>query len=408
MGIETRYMRSDQQTVNGLTAYKLDTTQSASELYGAVTVSGSQTVYWASDVAIRHSDSSETSLGTKVGQVQRNTDGQGIQSATWNVTVQTLVSTDSIVVRVYLKVGAGSWNLMATFTTEQLGASSLDAATWTFYYYTYYGSYYEARFYWGKSTYNSRIENFTWSSGATEKSFSDVGGGSDAFINPYRAMGFSESGHGVESFVNPFRAMGISDVGHGAEAFNTPFRAMGFSDIGLGSDLFVILLSKAFTDAGLGSDVFTKELIGFLEKAFADSGVGTDAFNIPFKALLFVDAGQGVDSFKIPFKAIMFSDAGQGVDVFVIPFKTMNFSDVANGVDIFALLRELTFSDVGGGIDSFAKTVLEIISKAFADAGMGSDVFLAKHIHKLKLPFLIGMTLDGQLVWIFKQEYDVE
>jgi len=200
----------------------------------------------------------------------------------------------------------------------------------------------------------------------------------------------------------------FADVGHGIEAFNTPFRAMNFSDVGLGSDSFAVLLSKAFADAGLGSDVFTKEVIGFIEKAFADSGMGTDAFNIPFKALLFVDAGQGVDSFNIPFKAIMFSDTGHGVDVFVIPFKTMSFSDVANGVDVFALLRELAFSDVGGGVDSFAKTLLEIVSKAFTDAGLGSDTFLAKHIHKLKLPFLIGMTLDGQLVWIFKQEYDVE
>ena len=225
--------------------------------------------------------------------------------------------------------------------------------------------------------------------GATAKSFSDVGGGSDGFLNPYRAMPFI-------------------DAGHGAEAFNTPFRAMGFSDIGSGSDLFVVLLSKAFTDAGLGSDVFTKELIGFIEKAFADSGLGADAFLIPFKAMKFSDSGLGSDVFTIPFKAIIFVDTGTGTDVFVIPFKTMSFSDVASGTDVFFLLRELAFSDLGSGADTFAKTILEIISKAFADAGLGSDVFRAKHIHKVKLPFLIGMTLDGQFVWIFKQEYDVE
>jgi hypothetical protein len=245
----------------------------------------------------------------------------------------------------------------------------------------------------------------TWKSGASSPYDVKFEGYS---LEEAIAKSFSEVGAGSEVFGIPFKALPFNDTGHGAEAFNTPFRAIGFSDVGSGLDSFIVLLSKAFADAGVGSDVFTKELIGFIEKAFADSGLGADSFLIPFKAMKFSDSGLGSDVFTIPFKAIIFVDTATGTDVFVIPFKTMSFSDVASGTDVFFLLRELAFSDLGSGADTFAKTILEIISKAFVDAGLGSDVFSAKHIHKVKLPFLIGMTLDGQLVWIFKQEYDVE
>jgi hypothetical protein len=79
---------------------------------------------------------------------------------------------DAIVVRVYGRWGsAGTWNLLAEFITEQLGTSVLNASTWTVYYYISYTRYvdpetgeiiYVATWYFGTSTYNSRIENFTW------------------------------------------------------------------------------------------------------------------------------------------------------------------------------------------------------------------------------------------------------
>jgi hypothetical protein len=167
MTVETRYMRSDQQTVNGLLAYILGVTQSTSSLSQFVEASGNVAVYWASDVVVRSVGGSETVIGTKVAQVFRTTVGAGIQSATWVCPETALASTDSVVIRVYIKLGTGAWNLVATFTSEQLGASKLDGATWTFYYYTVRS--YESvdnittgQFYWGTSTYNSRIENFTW------------------------------------------------------------------------------------------------------------------------------------------------------------------------------------------------------------------------------------------------------
>jgi hypothetical protein len=83
-------------------------------------------------------------------------------------------------------------------------------------------------------------------SAVTPKSFGDSGGGSDAFVNPYRAMPFSETGHGGESFGIPFKVLPFGDVGHGAEAFNTPFRTMGFADVGHGVDVFVLEVSTGW------------------------------------------------------------------------------------------------------------------------------------------------------------------
>jgi hypothetical protein len=173
MTVETRYMRSDTQTINGLLAYILGTSQSSTLLYSAGGSAGKVTVYWACDVAVRHADGSETLLEAKIGQVYRSTVSSGVQSKTWGCPLTALVSTDAVVVRVYDKYGTGSWNLRATFITEQLSsATQLDAATWTFYYYT--SRDYDVNmgttgaFYWGIETfggitYNSRIENFTWS-----------------------------------------------------------------------------------------------------------------------------------------------------------------------------------------------------------------------------------------------------
>jgi hypothetical protein len=231
----------------------------------------------------------------------------------------------------------------------------------------------------------------------TEKSFSDVSGGSDAFVNPYRAMGFSETGQGSEAFGIPFKALPFADVGHGAEAFNTPFKAMGFNDVGSGVDVFALLRMLAFSDTGLGSDSFTKEILGAIEKAFGDVGYGTDVFAIPLKAMGFADSGYGVDSFSkfITFLNKTFADAGYGSDNFAIFFKALAFSDAANGVDIFTLLRELAFSDLGSGADSFSKEVLGLLLKAFSDAGLGSDAWRGANL--IEAPLII-VTVDGKII----------
>jgi len=171
MTSETRYMRSDQHTINGLTAYKLSTTQSASSIYASRTIMGEVSGYWGIRVWKRPSGGVETEItsGSPVAIVSRSSDGYGLQSNTWSCPQTSLESTDAIVVRVYHGNTNPPQYLARTFITEQLNASQLDVALWTVYYYTYRS--YDAgtdittlRFYHGSSGYNSRIEDFTWSS----------------------------------------------------------------------------------------------------------------------------------------------------------------------------------------------------------------------------------------------------
>jgi hypothetical protein len=209
---------------------------------------------------------------------------------------------------------------------------------------------------WVKASYETQRDHLLdWGSEETEfitKSFSDVCGGSDAFINPYRAMPFI-------------------DVGHGAEAFNTPFKAM------------------KFTDVASGTDVFTSEVLGAILKAFADAGYGIDAFNVPFKAL-------------------GFSDAALGLDVFVIPFKTLKFADNAHGTDAFIVLLWKNFADAGYGTDAFTRQIFALVEKAFADAGVAAEVFTRKNVIAVTLPAIIGITMDGKLVITLKRKMEVE
>ncbi len=167
-----RYMRSDTQTVNGLNAYKLNIPQSNSSASNTQYGDGSR-AYWGIRAWVRHSNGTEqeinldTQTGTPKAVVSRGS-GSGLQSATVTVAQTGLQPTDSLVVRVYTKVGTDSdWTLSATFTTEQLQATALQATTWTIYYYTYahWNKYTEtetAKLYWGTTTYNTRIQNLQY------------------------------------------------------------------------------------------------------------------------------------------------------------------------------------------------------------------------------------------------------
>jgi len=182
--VETRYFRSDTQTVNGLTASKLGTTQSASSLSATIGRGRTALSAYAGIRAWRRlSDGTEIEItsGTPVAVV--STSSTGIVSATWSCPQTSLTTTDAVVVRVYGKWGSsGTWNLLAVFITEQLGAGQLDAATWTVYYYISYTRYvdpdtgivtYTAAWGFGTSTFNSRIENFQWTPPVT-KTWHDI------------------------------------------------------------------------------------------------------------------------------------------------------------------------------------------------------------------------------------------
>lgn len=170
MTVETRYFTHDVHTINGLEADWLKTTYTDVAVYALVGYSGTlDTGYWAVDIAILHADGTETSIASKVAQISFNHATYGYLSATYEMAKQDMVSTDCIVVRVYGKIGAsGSWVLMHAFSTEQLGAQSLDAATWTVYYNVYIhgvGVNYVYYYYWVEAVnpdYIDLISNFSW------------------------------------------------------------------------------------------------------------------------------------------------------------------------------------------------------------------------------------------------------
>jgi hypothetical protein len=165
-------MRSDTKTVNGLNAYLLNATRTTSSLYQSANANGPWPVTWGIRAWVRHSNGTEQEItlngqtGTPKAQVSRSS-GYGMQSNTVSVTQRSLQATDSLVVRVYMDIGGGGWTQAATFTTEQLGATTLTGTTWTVYYYSWatynritdktYG-----RYYWGSPAYDSRIQNLQY------------------------------------------------------------------------------------------------------------------------------------------------------------------------------------------------------------------------------------------------------
>jgi hypothetical protein len=170
-----RYMRIDTENVNGLNTYLLNATQTTSSLYASTNATGGWNVTWGIRAWVRHSNGTEQEItlddqtGTPKAQVERigPTYGSGIQNNTVSVTQKSMQATDSLVVRVYIEIGSGNWTLAATFTTEQLGATTLTGTTWTVYYWTIatyisitgktYG-----RYDWGDSAHDSRIQNLKY------------------------------------------------------------------------------------------------------------------------------------------------------------------------------------------------------------------------------------------------------
>jgi len=169
--VEVRYYRSDTHTVNGLTAYILGLAQSALGTYREIIFSDPEAYlpgYWGIRVWKRSAAGVETEItpGYAVAVVSRTVSGVGLQSAVWTPPATPLAPTDCIVVGVYMDVDNPPATLVDTWVSEQLGVAGLEAAPWTVHYYTYRATrtpYYTTvlRYYWGDSTYNSRIENFT-------------------------------------------------------------------------------------------------------------------------------------------------------------------------------------------------------------------------------------------------------
>lgn len=165
------YMRSDQHTVNNATMYKLveNHTQTGSSVNCSITDPENEACcYWGVRVWRRSEAGVETEItsGSPVAVVSRGASGLGLQSATWDCPNTNLSSTDCLVVRVYYKFDWTSYTQCGQFISLQLNATSLEARTWTVYYYTQ-RSYSSAThkttmYYYWDNGYDSRIENVVY------------------------------------------------------------------------------------------------------------------------------------------------------------------------------------------------------------------------------------------------------
>ena len=134
MTVEIRYFINTTHTINGLNAYKLITTAGATPTTEVWSVGYQPHAHYNSDVIIRHSDSSETALGSAIAGSVRSPDGWGYQDGTWNCPQTDLVYTDAI--KVVQRINVHDATVTKTFITERLNAYQLDAVTWTFTRYT--------------------------------------------------------------------------------------------------------------------------------------------------------------------------------------------------------------------------------------------------------------------------------
>jgi len=173
--VETRHFRSDSWTVNGLTAKKAYWQQSSSSSYVTRSVtgqsSGTLAAYFSYRVFVRDSEGAESEITSGYSSFEVSTTASSSpteKTDSYSVSEMSLALTDSLVIRVYGKVGTASYSQMAVFTTEQLSASTLNATTWTAYFWVKRTAYqnpktgyydYTLYFYFGSSTYDSRIEN---------------------------------------------------------------------------------------------------------------------------------------------------------------------------------------------------------------------------------------------------------
>ena len=165
--VTTQYLTSTSITANGLTSKLLSTTESTTYEVGSGGASGgwSGTFYVGIRVYKRTSAGTETEITTTY--VALAPLGTGL-TATYTPPGTSLAYTDSIIIRVYFCKGNAWLSTQTSWQTGPLGASYLNATTWTITYaYTYYSvnwnngviTFY---LYYGSPTYLTRIANFVY------------------------------------------------------------------------------------------------------------------------------------------------------------------------------------------------------------------------------------------------------
>jgi hypothetical protein len=174
MPTETRYFTSTTTTVNGLSGYSLGKTQSTTSKYISASVSGYVS---SADFYVRVGKVSPGNIQTIIlDWTLHSTVLEGsLGYFSTNLTIPTANLSSSDAIFVDVKIVIGSASTTGTWVTEVLNATQV-SETWTFTLYLYCLYYDEgnttiARFYFGSTTYNSRILNFTWSAYITVSNF---------------------------------------------------------------------------------------------------------------------------------------------------------------------------------------------------------------------------------------------
>ncbi len=168
-GNEVRFMRgvASEANVNGLTAYLAGTAQSTTSA-NAGNLGNNVNLYAGIRAWVRHSGGTETELtaGTAAAVVYGN--GTGTYSSLWTPPFTILQPTDSVVVRFYVNTATPPTTVRATFTTEQLGATQLDANLWNVTYFLRKAGIAQggSSLVWGTTSYDTRISGFSWKSAA--------------------------------------------------------------------------------------------------------------------------------------------------------------------------------------------------------------------------------------------------
>jgi len=163
MGAETRYFRSDTEVVDGVTFYKLLTANTNSL---QIVNNSPALAYLGIKVYTYTAAGVKTCIsGANCVAVAFITTTLGERDGTWTPPQTPLNNTDRIIVEVYNCDAYGQNGvLMASFITEQIGATQLDAVLWTVHYWCRaFPDIDTDSFYFGHPTRNSRITNFSWS-----------------------------------------------------------------------------------------------------------------------------------------------------------------------------------------------------------------------------------------------------
>jgi hypothetical protein len=167
---QPRFMTTVWHCVNGICGNKLGTTQSGSGACSWIS-SSSGNVPYSNDLFIKAykiDAGGGQQLFLDWAALVSSSCSDCLISATASVGAMPLASADAVYIEVWGRKGGGGWGVKDTFITEQLlGVQSLNAATWTVYYYLHrsYDSGTNTTTYslcYNTSTYNSRIENFSF------------------------------------------------------------------------------------------------------------------------------------------------------------------------------------------------------------------------------------------------------